>query len=267
MEVVAPSLSPVQAQRLIYSLSLGQVLPEVVTLVTNEVDNLDTHGLNVRLLRFNSDQYPIGYKDVVLRCNIGLFFSIEDKVMQTGEDHISSDSTIKEGQRLLQDNDFYFGHHRYIDIDALPIEELVVSSPSMGKSREHGVNRYHTFRSSYSGSFGYTKDKLIEAGGWDMAFMCRHAGEDQQLGRRIIGDNVFIHEPPFWWHPISNEGWGKPRLINVCEEHEFYIDKSFKKCYNCPFFKYIGNEEFLFQVRQPLLAFDPGKVEVTEKWI
>jgi hypothetical protein len=270
IDLIVPSLSQYQAQRLLYSLSLGSVKPARVSFISNELSGrMETHGNNVRIIRFSSDYYPIGDKDVALRCNIGWYFSEHLAMMYAGEDQIASVSVIEDGINLLRTNPFYWGHHRYIEFSDKKVKEIVSLSPNVGRSRENGVNRLHTFRSAYSGSFGIRREAMENVGGFDMAFSCRHAGEDQQLGKRLSKNGeIFIHEPPFWWHSTRGEGWGDHAYSNVCGYHgdlKQYGD--YIRCDMCPYYKYVGDEDQLFNTRLPLLRFNPDKVNIEVEYI
>lgn len=266
IDLIVTALRKDMAQRLVYSVSRGTMRPGMISIVTNEIDTLDPCGLNVRLIRFVSDVYPIGYKDVTIRCNVGLYTSEHQYVMFAGEDHVAALNTIETAAALLREKPFYFGHHRITTFNNKSVEQIQAMKPEEGQSREHGVNRQHLYQSAYSGSFGARRDVLEAAGGWDMAFACRHAGEDQQLGRRLSGDHVFIHEPPYWWHPSERYEWGKHQYTNLCDNHEFVLLKynrfPFNKCSKCPFYKYVGQDDQLFTVQEPILQYEHSKVRV-----
>lgn len=268
IDLVVPSLRKESVERLLHSLSLGTRRPGTVSIVSNEVDDsLETYGLNVRFIRFTSDYYAVGYRDVALRCNIGVFASEADMVLISGDDQIAAYDTIELGVELFRHHPFWFGHHRFVDFNDRSVEYISRLAPSEGIEREHPPNAYHLWQSCYSGSFGIRREVFEKIGGFDMVFNCRHGGEDQNLGKRLLWqynktDRVFIYEPPFWWHPIVHDGWTKPVYTNLCAgAHALTLADSFETCTRCPYKRYIGPEAALFG--QSLIApYDNDLVKI-----
>jgi hypothetical protein len=271
VSILVPSLGGRSIDRLLTSLSLGSVIPDEVVVVTNEIDDLDTHGLRVRLVGFSSTEYVVGFRDIALRCNIAIHAAESDRVIFQGEDHIASRTMVADSLALLEQRRYFWGHHRYTRFGDKTVAEIVTMAPERGKSRETAANREHLFLSCYSGMLGAEKALLQEIGGFDMAFQCRHAGEDQQLGRRLSqrfdrSDRVYIFEPPFSWHPTDPDPWGEPRRINACGTHEFSIAEidghPYEVCANCPFRRFVGTNEELYTKGDPIVAFRPELVDL-----
>lgn len=253
---------------LIESLALGTVQPDTVTLVTNADVEVRSFGLNVRLLRFRSQDYAIGDRDVALRCNIGIWESRADAIVFQGDDQIASPTMVEDSIRLLSTKDHFWGHHRYTVFGAKSVPEIMALPYTDGRPRERGTNREHLYQSCYSGMLGISVEAAKRSGGFDMAFNCRHAGEDQNLGRRLDGVRVFIHEPPFSWHPEDPPPWGPPGWSNLCVgEHDVVQEGSFLRCRRCPFRQYVGPSDDLFGGGDPLVPYEHGRVEVREETV
>lgn len=266
IEVVAtPTRSP---SRLIESLSLNTIKPDLITLVTNGNHEIDTFGLPVRLIRFHSDEYSYGRNDVALRCNIGIFEAQEDYVIFQGDDQIASPTMIADSIKLFKTKTHFWGHHRYVEFGTHTTGVIMAQPPTSGRSRERGVNILHGNQSCYSGMFGIRAD-LARRTKFDMAFNGRHAGEDQQLGKRLDGSKVFIHEPPFAWHPTDPSPWEDLGPNNVCDSHT--LDKIvirgayFLVCLNCPWQQYADSEDRLFNVVEPIIDYDHSKMRIREE--
>lgn len=271
IDVVVPSLRKDTVQRLIHSLSLGTQKPGAVSVVSNEIDTLDTYGLNVRLIRFTSDYYPVGYKDVALRCNVGIWASEADMVFISGDDQIASPTTIEDGAQLLLKKPYWWGHHRLTSFKDKSVEEVMAMHPSMGRSRETAIPAWHLYQSCYSGSFAFRRKVVEEIGGFDMLFNCRHGGEDQNIGLRLAWkyeqtNRVYIHEPPYWWHSTDADPWVTPEYSNLCDSHELreesYSGYKFEFCDNCPYYRYIGPEELLFSSSKAIMPYDNDRIKV-----
>jgi predicted O-methyltransferase YrrM len=94
--------------------------------------------------------------------------------------------------------------------------------------------------------FAADRKLLQQIGGFDMMFSGRHAGEDQYLARRLAkfthdSDAIYVHEPPFAWHPEENIGWDDPRDSNVCAGPHQVVNAEIQgiathRCVRCPFY-------------------------------
>ena len=267
LDVVVPALRTATIDRLLASLAQGTVRPDAVSLVSNEVpDGIETHGLDVRLLRFRSDRYPIGDRDLALRRDVGIWSSECSHVLTLDDDLVAPANLVETSLELLGRERHFWGHHRYISFAGYAPERLLELPPQLGRPREKPPNDWHLWLSCYGGAFGAERALVLELGGFDLAFSCRQSGEDQSFGRRLSGERVFIHEPPFAWHPTEPEPWGAPGYSNLCEDgHDVEPDElngmPVSSCRRCPYFVSL-DEERLFS-GEVFVPYDPGAVEVT----
>ena len=271
IDVIVPVRRPQVVGRLLEALALGSQVPGRVTLVGHEVPlDLDPHGLSVRVLRPGGDTYAVGDRDVVLRRNLGAFLSDLDLLLFLDDDVVPARTTVEMSGALLQRSPVVWGHHRFRSLDGLSVGALLDLSPAAGRSREDGVNRWHQWMSCYGGMAAFTREVIVEAGGYDMAYTGRHAGEDQDLGRRLslrLGHSgrAFIHEPPFAWHDIRSEPWAAASWTNLCRgPHDLGEEQrsgiTFSTCRRCPWREAKG--ELPHDRDEPLIPFDPALVEV-----
>lgn len=269
--MVIPSLRRDAVGAALYSFSRGTVMPDLITIVSNEVSRaLVPQGLRVRLLRFRSVRYPVGNLDVALRRDIGIWASPCSHVITFDDDQLAPPDMIESGARLLERQAFFWGHYRFVDFAARSIDEILGLPPSAGRTRELPPNSWHGWQSAYGGLFGMEKSKLQAAGGFDLVFCGRHAGEDQHLGRRLAdaaghGGRVFVHEPPFAWHPTAKVPWSTPAYTNTCTgPHQFEERRlgtvSVQQCRVCPYFR---PPEGDIPAGEILMRFDPTAVDVT----
>jgi hypothetical protein len=271
LDVVVPVLRTKTIGRLLQSLSLGVSQPDVVTLVSNEVAlDTETFGLPVRVIRFSSDTVPIGQADVALRRNIGIWASSGSHVVTLDDDLVAAASLVASSRDLLRVHPYFWGHYRYISFRGHRVEDLVALAPDRGRPREFPPNSWHLWMSCYGGLFGAAADLVREIGGFDLVFSCRHASEDQQFGRRLARrisgtDRVYIHEPPFAWHPAEPEPWESPAYCNLCPtDHQAVNDVigavSVQRCARCPWIS-ITDESRVF-ADTVHWAYDPGQLTV-----
>lgn len=151
---------------------------------------------------------------------------------------------------MLERSPYFWGHHRYIRFEGYTLEDLVKERPDAGQTREHPANAWHSWLSAYAGLAGARRELLLEVGGYDMAFCGRHAGEDQNLGRRLARhvhgiEQIYVHEPPFAWHPEEPLPWAEPRYSNLCSgAHELVTvecdGRVIQQCGRCPYFSFDG---------------------------
>lgn len=272
LDVVVPALRTATIDRLLASLAAGTVRPDAVSLVTNEVpDGVEAHGLPVRLLRFRSDRYPIGDRDLALRRDIGIWSSECSHVLTLDDDLVAPANLVESALELLDRERYFWGHHRYISFDSYAPERLLELPAQLGRPRETPPNSWHLWLSCYGGAFGAERALVQELGGFDLAFSCRQSGEDQSFGKRLAAEmtgreQVFIHEPPFAWHPTQAEPWGKPGYSNLCEAgHELepadLNGMPVSSCRRCPYFVAL-DEDLLFS-GAVFLRYDPAEVKVT----
>lgn len=260
IEVIVPAL--IVPQRLLHSLSLGSQRPGLVSIVSNEIDvaDVDPCGLDVRVIRFSSDRYRVGEMDVVLRRNVGIWASVFPDLLFQDDDQVASGSMVEMSAGMLRAKRIFWGHHRFIDFAEWSTSDLTRMSPLHGRSRESAVNVAHGFYSCYAGMFGAQRSFLIDSGAFDMAFMGRHGGEDQQLGRRTGGDYVEVWEPPFAWHPLVSPGRNHVQPF-PCEhdlEHRPVGSTMFKWCTRCPYYLAEGD----LSAPRLILPYDPDGVRI-----
>lgn len=205
VEVIIPAARGNLCQRLIWSLARQTRPPDYVTVVGNEADtDLDPWDLKVQLLRLESDVYRLGTADVCFRRNAGAFESKADFIIFQDDDQLAPRNLVESAMRVMMLGGFVWGHHRFIDFPA-DLYHVIDLPPEAGRSREHPPNAWHQWYSCYAGNVGMRRSLFVELGGFDMAFDGFRGHEDQQFGHRLMDhfglDRVYIHEPPFAWHP------------------------------------------------------------------
>jgi hypothetical protein len=252
--------------RLLDSLAACDPLPDQVTIVNNRVQRSDfSQALPLRVLGLESDFYPVGFNDAALRRNVGIWASTAERIIFLDDDLIVPLTFMADVRSVMDGRDYIWGHHRYIDFDQHDLREIASFPPDRGRSREQWIGA-HTWQSCYAGMFVAKRSTLLEMSGFDMQFSMRHAGEDQQLGyrlmKRIGATRVMIHEPPFAWHPAGPRIWPE-QVTNLCdyrgEQHDIYhVAEGVERCRKCPFLYY---EETTLDLELP---FDPDRVRWTE---
>jgi hypothetical protein len=272
LDVVIPSVGRPSLERALASLAQGSELPDRVTVVSNEPPpGIVANGLPLRFLTFDSVAYPYGDRDLALRRNVGIFSSSCDDVLTFDDDQVAPRTLIADVRSALEREPVVWGHHRYIAMTGRSVASLLDLPPDRGVAREHPPNVWHGWQSCYGGLLAARRAVLEEAGGFDMAFACRHAGEDQDLGRRLArrlrgSDRVFIPEPPFAWHPAEPDPWPATRRRNVCPDGEHDLqpqsfgDARGERCARCPWFTVARPP----RRDDPLLPFDRSLVVVQE---
>jgi hypothetical protein len=243
VDVVVPARRD-SVDRLLYSLSRQTRVPDTVIVVSNEVTPAATFGLNVEVVRFWSQHYAVGQMDVALRRNIGIWESEADIVVFQDDDQIAPPDMVQSGIEKIGGWPFIWGHHRYLDFEGKTWDQIMALPPAAGRSRERSVNVEHGWYSCYAGMMLSERSFLIDVGGFDMMFMGDHAGEDQNLGRRMLAkigkQQAFISEPPFAWHPNEESGPWPGGPTNLCPDwgHErvavWYNEVQFYRCTRCP---------------------------------
>jgi hypothetical protein len=269
IEVVIPVVRPWHVEGLLYCFARNNPPPDAVTLVTNELpDSFHTYGLHVRVIRFTSNIYPFGVCDVALRRNIGIWSSEASHVLFFDDDQLAPPDLIDSVRRVLNRKLYVWGHYRYIDFEGRTADEILELPFTRGSPRERPPNAFHGWMSAYGGLFACERALLCELGGFDMAYAGRHSGEDQNLARRLARqvdrtDRIFVHEPPFAWHPTKPEPWGQPRVKNVCDVHdwrsEMIAGREVRACSNCPAYAF---EERDLLGDSCLLPFDEACVDI-----
>lgn len=269
LEVVVPALR--DPSRLLESLAHSSRAPDLVTIVSNEVSLPTGLPYPVRVLRFSSDYYGFGLEDVVLRRNIGIWYSPSDNLVFQDDDQVAPTDMLAAAERRLTFDTIFWGHHRFIDFETHGVRDLLAMAPEEGRTREHPPNALHGHWSSYAGMFGAHRRFLIALGGFDMMFMGRHGSEDQNLGYRALRargqEKVFIWEPPFAWHPLTSPGLPVASRTNLCESHDTMPVEvngvMFQDCRNCPYRRAVDGTD-LFQ-NHVVLPFHSTRVNLTEE--
>ena len=212
--------------RLLPSLAAGSRLPNEVILVGNHAEH--TGGefpFPCRIIHYSSTKWCTGIRDVVLKRNIGALCATNDWLVFLDDDVAIPRTFLDSCLKPLTKQRYFWGNHRYIDMDKHTVKALLNLDPSHGASRERPPNHLHSWHSSYAGCFGIARDLFWSLGGFDMAFMGRHAGEDQDIGfrlmRRLGKKGTYVFEPPFAWHPtnLSTEEVVVPDCAEVCGHH------------------------------------------------
>jgi len=140
-----------------------------------------------------------------------------------------------------------------------------------GRSRENPIPpAWHGWQSCWGGMFAAKREWLCDLGAFDMAFNCRHAGEDQHLGRRIMAQEnqpgAWICEPPFsWMGAPDREDW-LPLKTNSCKDHDLKSvvmnAVEFMRCSKCPF--QVPRDPDSIYAPRLLIRYDPSLVELRE---
>jgi hypothetical protein len=270
IDVIVPSVRPDTIDRLLYSFRWNSIWPDLITIVSNEIDNdIHGHGLPVRLIRFRSSVYPVGNRDVALRRNIGIWQLPCSHIVTFDDDQLAPIHLVEHARALLRIKPFFWGHHRYLDFPRYGLEEIFQLPAGAGRPRESPPNTWHLWMSAYAGLFGAEAAYVRDRGGFDLIYCGRHAGEDQDLGRRLAahagdGERVFVHEPPFAWHPEHTAPWSAPRYSNLCEAGHALrsadVDgHAVRQCALCPYFE--ADFDHLTGT-EAVLLFDPAGVEM-----
>lgn len=252
----------------------------MVTVVTNEAHRFSNYGLKVRLLRFSSERYPIGYLDVALRQNVGIFAAKCDTIVIQGDDQIAPHSMI--GDVIENLDEYLWGNHRLVDFANYNADQIMALNMKDGESREHPEPpHWHGYQSCYGGMFAADTQFIKDFGAFDMAFNGLHESEDQQLGSRLMQRSeehaVYILEPPFSWHSIElkhgdtreRAPWLPPK-INGCAVHDLVetTRKSFKyvQCTRCVYYRYDDERAKLFR-GELIERYDPAAVWTRSEWL
>ena len=194
LDVVVPAVRRATIGRVLESLSRNRVRPDVVSIVSNEVDaRIETHGLNVRLLRFRGSEYPIGDRDVALRRDVGIWSSECSHVLTLDDDVVAPANLIETSLGLLHDEPYFWGHYRYISLSGYTLERLSELPPELGRRRENPPNSWHLWMSCYAGAFGAQRELIQEIGGGERRAgmgggldRAAHRQQESVCGRRRI---------------------------------------------------------------------------------
>ena len=271
IDIVIPSTG--NAEGLLWSLNQQSRPPDQITVVSNEwqwpyPERTRSHyKIPTRQLRFESEDYPYGYKDVALRRNIGIWESTADAIIFQDDDQIAPRNMVRDFEERLENQPVVWGHHRFVDFDDYDPKDLLDAEPSIGRSRETEPNRLHTHQSGYAGCLGVKREKILEHKGFDMLFLGRHGNEDQNLAKRMSGLMILIEEPPFAWHPMQSPHRAQgPTNICWVGDHDWEPDifngVVFSKCSKCPLWRFADRKEQMFR-DEVVVPYEHHLVDVT----
>ena len=268
IEVVIPSVG--DPSRLLWSLTQQSRPPDQITVVSNEFwppfKAFVGYEPRARALRFSSEDYPFGYKDVALRRNIGIWESEADVIIFQDDDQIAPRHMVRDFEALLENEPVVWGHHRFIDFEVNDPVDLLDADPSIGRSRETEPNRFHTYQSGYAGCFAAKREALLGNKGFDMLFLGRHGSEDQNLAKRMCGPMIKIWEPPFAWHPLHSPHRTQGPTNTCLGEHDWEPDVFngvvFSRCSRCPLWKFSDRKEQMFR-DEVVVPYEHRLVDVT----
>jgi hypothetical protein len=277
LEVLIPVARPT-IQRALQSLSCQTEPPDLVTLIGNapQLLDLDPCGLPVRILRHTSRVYCYGIRDIVLGRNVGVWWAQEPWVLCFDDDQVAPATLIADVRTRLLTHPYVYGHYRYLDFAELSLSDLMALPPTAGRTREFPPNAWHLYYSGYTGLFACNSD-LLRSVGWDMIYNGSGAiGEDQNLAYRLtraLGaeGKLFVHEPPYIWHPEKREPFFATVVTNGCtpgteghalgEERERFGVR-WQSCTRCPYFRITHHTD----PGRPMVIwpFDPRAVKVED---
>ncbi len=281
VEVVVPYTRPAFAEIMLRSFAAQWRQPALVTLVGNAVLPNNVFGLNVRALRFSSETYAIGMSpgrigDTSLRRNIGLAHAQYPAVLFWDDDQFAPWRVVSDVEAYLGRERYMFGNYRYIDTSCIASPWLMSClAATAGQSRETPPNASHLWQSGYGGFLGIQRAWAEEhVGYFDMAIPGPGI-EDQDYARRLSlaaghQGRIFVHEPPFAFHPIERVPYAAEPQANVCQApHDIFISQELGvdvvKCRRCPFLVLKDPDEHHRKNRiHAFVGFDSSRVKVKE---
>jgi hypothetical protein len=280
LEVLIPVWRPA-VQRALYSLARQTEPPELVTLIGNipHMRDLEPCGLPVRILRHTSEVYCYGLQDIALARNVGIWWAREPYVVCFDDDQVAPRTMLADLRARLADTPYVYGHYRYLDFAERSLDELLNLPPTAGRTREHPPNDWHLYYSGFSGLFA-CDTALLQSIGWDMVYNGSVPfGEDQNVAYRLtraVGDEgrLFVHEPPFAWHPEGREAPYPAPVTNACSadyhDHAWGPEQTrfgvrWHTCTRCPYMRITHQDDP--GRRMVIQAFDPRAVSVVETWL
>ncbi len=265
IEVIIPSAG--NPSKLLRSLNQQSRPPDLITVVSNEYCAPEfLLEVSARVLRFDSEDYPYGDKDVALRRNIGIWESDADAIIFQDDDQVSPRHMVRDFEALLETESVVWGHHRFVNFEDHDPAELLDADPSIGRSRESQANFFHTYQSGYAGCLGAKRETLLKHQGFDMLFLGRHGSEDQNLAKRMCGPMIKIWEPPFAWHPLRSPHRAQGPTNTCTGEHDWepdvYNGVVFSRCSKCPLWRFSDRQEQMFR-DEVVVPYEHRLVDVT----
>jgi hypothetical protein len=219
--------------------------------------------------------YCYGVMDTALARNVGIWWAREPYVLCFDDDQVAPITLIADVRAQLAAKPYVYGHYRYLDFSGRSLDQLVYLPPTAGRTREHPPNAWHFYYSGFSGLFACDTD-LLRSVGWDMIYNGVPVGEDQNLAYRLTrsaGDEgrLFVHEPPFIWHPEKREPSYPVVITNACSpnarQHVWGAEQTrfgvhWRSCVRCPYLQILHQRD----PGRPMVirSFDPRVVRVDE---
>jgi hypothetical protein len=274
IEVIIPQMRPQHLDKLLYSFSVNGA-PDLITFVSNlDLSLRVAKPCPVRQLKYSSCRYSTGPYTVGLKRNIGAWWAQHDQIVFFDDDQLASKDMISSFDKLFNTQDVVYGHHRFIDYQAVPLEDILTADPHDHLPREVHIGK-HWWESGYGGLMGIHQDLYIKLGGNDLWWSNVASHEDQDFTRRLMlekgWDGVEVQEPPFAWHPLWTPE-GKlpctPEPSPLCNIHTIVTktlhDVNYQACSLCTWH---AAPRIPMNNRLPFMPFNPVQVDVTEKWL
>ena len=272
IEVIIPSRRSALVPRILSMLAKQDRRPDMVSVVSNVMILGPWGDLSWRRLGFTSDAYAIGgvgYGDVSLRRNVGLYTSTADVVFFMDDDELPPVGMVGDMLRSVdRERAAIWGNCRYLDVNAFSDEELLRSDASLGVARNI-PNRRHGFECCAAGCLGVPRADALAVGGFDLAYTQGH--EDQHFGLKLFERTgharpwectAVVSEPPFAWHRTDRVPVEPEPKENTCPEgkHVWKQEATHNRCTRCPVVFVHPAETFK---THHVLDYDPARVHVT----
>ena len=258
-----------------------------VLLVTNDYEAEERYRFPVGVARFQPEDQYYGPDAFALVYNLGAWVSLQDRyakhVLFWDDDQLAPKGLMEAVRARLSHAPAVYGNYRFVDFGAHSPEELTEAPASLGASRESPPNYEHLWLSAYSGLSAFESLLYWDVGAFDHIYNGARGRVDQELGKRVAaalhqGDRIFIHEPPFAWHPTS--GSRIPCIVpstNGCmDEHELFDDAyavnghriPMLRCRRCNYFRVEepARNALAEEMRGPVMPFDAADWHISVKW-
>jgi hypothetical protein len=256
---------------LLFSLSRNTRPPDLVTVVSNEVDSsVLTFGLPVRVIRFQSAHYPVGDCDAALRRDIGFWHATCPYQVGLDDDELAPPDLCSSALAILGRARYFFGNYRFVPFAERPAEEILALPPQLGGPRDP-PNTWHSWKRCWGGIFGVRRGLVQAVGGFDLIFIGAHDGEDIGFGKRLakrldLLQRIFVYDPPFVWHPLEEVPWSPAVYSNLCHgAHDLARDQirglGLSRCRRCPYHR--ADDHWKLFADEVYIPFDPSLVELT----